>query len=60
MGVLTGFDARDSLKVPDYLNWITGNPLFQKGKKILDETYLEGSGPMIQEALNKLKINKII
>jgi hypothetical protein len=39
------------------LQWHARNPLFQR-VKILDESHLEASGEIIQEALNKLKIDR--
>ena len=39
------------------LQWHARNPLFQR-VKILDESHLEASGDIIEEALNKLKIDR--
>lgn len=39
------------------LQWHARNPLFQR-IKILDESHLEANGDLIEEALNKLKIDR--
>ncbi len=46
-----------SPNVKSSLQWWVRNPLFQQ-IKIIDESHLDTNGPIIQEALDKIKIDK--